>query len=78
MNTKLKIFSLVAVVMSLSLYAAQPYGPHTSEKWQIWAYASAAPSFIGEKAAVIGSNGKVIREGTNAWTCQSGNPRPYP
>ena len=78
MNTKLKIFSLVAVVMSLSLYAAQPYGSHTSEKWQIWAYASAAPSFIGEKAAVIGANGKVIREGTNAWTCQSGNPRPYP
>jgi hypothetical protein len=62
--------------MSLSAY--EPYGSHTSDKWQIWAYSSAAPSFIGENAAIIGASGKVIREGINGWTCQSANPRPYP
>ena len=50
--------------MSLSAY--EPYGPHTSDKWQIWAYSSAAPSFIGDNAAIIGSSGEVLREGTNA------------
>ena len=60
------------------MYAYEPYGPHTSDKWQIWAYSSAAPSFIGNNAAIIGASGEVIREGNNGWTCQSANPRPYP
>jgi len=72
-------FQLLALLMvSSALTAAQPYGPHTSDKWQIWAYSSAAPSFIGDKATIIGGSGDVIKEGTNGWTCQSGNTRPYP
>ena len=51
---------------------------HTSAAWQIEAYSSAAPGFIGKFATIIGGNGEVLREGTNGWTCQSGNPRPFP
>ena len=72
-----KRFSLLSLLMiSVSIAAYEPYGPHTSDKWQIWAYSSAAPSFIGDNAAIIGASGEVIREGSNGWTCQSGNPRP--
>ena len=78
MHTKLKIFSLAAILLSFNLSAGEPYGPHTADKWQIWAYSSAAPAFIGDNAAIIGAGGKVLREGSNGWTCQSGNPRPYP
>ena len=66
------------ISISISLSAYEPYGSHTSDKWQIWAYSTAAPSFLGDKATIIGSSGKVIREGTNGWTCQAGNPRPVP
>ena len=74
-----KKFSLLSLLMiTVSIAAYEPYGPHTSDKWQIWAYSSAAPSFIGDNAAIIGASGEVIRKGSNGWTCQSGNPRPYP
>ena len=72
------MFSLAAILMSFNLTAGEPYGSHTADKWQIWAYSSAAPAFIGDNAAIIGAGGKVLREGSNGWTCQSGNPRPYP
>ena len=78
MHTKLKMFSLAAILLSFNLSAGEPYGSHTADKWQIWAYSSAAPAFIGDDAAIIGAGGKVLREGSNGWTCQSGNPRPYP
>ena len=48
MHTKLKMFSLAAILMSFNLSAGEPYGSHTADKWQIWAYSSAAPAFIGE------------------------------
>ena len=54
-----------------------PKNGNTAE-WQIKAYTSAAPTFIGDNASVIGSSGDVLRKGTNGWTCQSGNPRPIP
>ena len=72
------MFSLAAILLSFNLSAGEPYGSHTADKWQIWAYSSAAPTFIGDNAAIIGAGGKVLREGSNGWTCQSGNPRPYP
>ena len=78
MYKKFSLFSLFIISISMSLSAYEPYGSHTSDKWQIWAYSTAAPSFLGDKATIIGSNGKVIREGTNGWTCQAGNPRPVP
>ena len=53
-------------------------GSHSSPEWQIAAYTSAAPNFIGDDAAVMGGNGEVLREGSNGWTCMSGNPRPFP
>ena len=55
----------------------EPKSGNTAE-WQIKAYTSAAPTFIGDNASVIGSSGDVLRKGTNGWTCQSGNPRPIP
>ena len=51
---------------------------HNSAEWQIKTYSSAAPSYIGDFATVIGGNGEILREGTNGWICQQGNPRPYP
>ena len=51
---------------------------HTSAAWQIKAYSTAAPDFIGNFATVIGSDGSVLREGSNGWICQSANPRPVP
>ena len=78
MYKKFSLFSLLMISISISLSAYEPYGSHTSDKWQIWAYSTAAPSFLGDKATIIGSSGKVIREGTNGWTCQAGNPRSVP
>jgi hypothetical protein len=51
---------------------------HASAEWQIAAYSSAAPAYIGDFATVIGGKGEVLREGTNGWTCLGLNPRPFP
>ena len=51
---------------------------HRSAAWQIEAYSTAAPEFIGRSATIIGISGNVLREGSNGWTCQSANPRPVP
>jgi len=51
---------------------------HASAEWQIQAYTSAAPDFIGDFATVLGGNGEILRQGNNGWTCQSANPRPFP
>jgi len=44
-------------------------------EWLIWAYSSAAPPFIGKHATVM-DGAKVLRKGTNGWTCVSANPHP--
>ena len=51
---------------------------HASAEWQIEAYGTAAPDFIGNYATIIGGNGEVLHKGTNGWTCQPGNARPFP
>ena len=51
---------------------------NATPEWQIEAYSSAAPDFIGDFATIIGSDGTVLRQGSNGWTCQSGNPRTVP
>ena len=51
---------------------------NATPEWQIEAYSSAAPDFIGDFATIIGSDGTVLRQGSNGWTCQSGNPRTAP
>ena len=53
----------------------EPSGPHTSTEWKIWAYSTAAPSFLAEDCTVIDGDGTVLREGTNGWTAMPGNPR---
>ena len=63
MYKKISLFSLLMVFVSISVSAAyEPYGSHASDKWQIWAYSTAAPSFLGDEATIIGNNGEVIRQ----------------
>ena len=40
-----------------------------STDWEIEAYTTSAPDFIGNFATVVGASGEVLREGTNGWTC---------
>ena len=47
-----------------------------SAEWQIKAYSSAAPAFIGDHATIIGSGGEILREGTNGWRCEPFIPMP--
>ena len=55
--------------------AGEPDLPHTSEAWQIWAYSSAAPSFLAADATVLNPELNILREGNNGWTCTAANPR---
>ncbi len=55
--------------------SGEPDGLHASAEWQIWAYSTAAPSFLGEDATVLDADMNVLREGTNGWTCTAANPR---
>ena len=72
MTINIKLFSILALMVTFNLSAGYPpYGSHASDKWQIWAYTSAAPDFIGDFATVIGADGSVIREGTNGWRCEA-------
>ena len=41
-----------------------------SAEWEIKAYTSAAPAFIGDHATVISASGETLREGSNGWTCR--------
>ena len=67
-----KKFSLLSLLMiAVSIAAYEPYGPHTSDKWQIQAYSNAAPSFIGNNAAMIEASGNVISASSIGWTCLS-------
>ena len=70
MNSKIIISSLLIFsVASLVAHDNHSETKTSSVKWQIEAYTGAAPDFIGDFAAVIGSDGTIIREGTNGWTC---------
>ena len=40
-----------------------------SVDWEIEAYTTSAPDFIGNFATVISASGEVLREGSNDWTC---------
>ena len=53
----------------------EPDGPHTSSEWKIWAYSTAAPSYIASVCSVVDVDGTVLREGTNGWTAMAANPR---
>ena len=71
---------LIAIPSSLfghdaPVSSGEPELPHTSKEWRIWAYSSAAPSFIAHRALVIDAGGDTLRMGDNGWTCMPGNPR---
>ena len=78
MNIVLK--SLFVLVFTTSIYAGHHEGGNhmhgNTAEWEINAYTSAAPAFIGKHATVIGASGKVLREGTNGWRCEPFMPMP--
>ena len=75
---KIKTIVILSLTLMTSFIAhAEPYGSHASDRWQIWAYSTAAPSFIGNFATIMGQNGKVLREGSNGWTCTATKPVSY-
>ena len=76
MYKKFNLFALLVMFFSINLSADEPSGSHVQNEWQIWAYTSAAPDFIGDFATVIGADGSVIREGTNGWRCEAFIPMP--
>jgi len=78
MNIVLK--SLFVLVFTTGIYAGHHESGHhmhgNSAEWEINAYTSAAPAFIGKHATVIGASGEVLREGTNGWRCEPFMPMP--
>ena len=62
--------------MNASKDNGEPQVSHAATEWQIWAYTSAAPDFIGDLATVIGADGTVLREGSNGWRCEAFMPMP--
>ena len=78
MFTAIRNLLLVMFLVPLMSQASEPDAPHTSAEWQIWAYSTAAPSFIGERATILNQSNDVLREGSNGWTCMPGNARPMP
>ena len=76
-----KDLSMNKIIYSFLLFTAISIsaGHHesgNSKDWEIKAYTSAAPAFIGDNATVIGASGKVIREGSNGWRCEPFMPMP--
>ena len=66
MLTAIRNLLLVVFLVPTMAYASEPDAPHTSAEWQIWAYSTAAPSFIGERATVLDQNNDVLREAVTA------------
>ena len=63
------------VTVEVQPSTGEPDGPHTSVEWRVWAYSTAAPSFIAENCSVMAMDGTMLREGTNGWTAMAANPR---
>ena len=70
-----KIIFSIFLVTAFNIDAGHHEGGN-SKDWEINAYTSAAPAFIGDYATVIGASGKVLREGTNGWRCEPFMPMP--
>ena len=70
---KTKFLYLAAMVFALNI-ASDGHGK--SKAWMIKTLSTAAPSFIGDFASVATYDGKMLREGTNGWTCSPGRPMP--
>ena len=77
----IRFISLIAVIFTVSISSVAHDGhSHSddgkSKEWMIKILSTAAPSFIGNKASVATYDGKILREGTNGWTCSPGRPMP--
>ena len=78
----LSITTLLAIVLLPSLTFANHHELKSSDYKSEEAYnksimqiaMSAAPSNVSGKATIMGSNGEILREGTNGWTCMPGTP----
>ena len=68
------LLTLSMVFLAFSLSAGYEKG--NSKAWQIKAYSSAAPAYIGDNATIIGASGKILRKGTNGWRCEPFMPMP--
>ena len=68
------MFLLTAVTINAGHHESGHKG--NTVEWEIETYTSSAPDFIGDFATVVGASGKVIREGTNGWTCLPFIPMP--
>ena len=75
---KKQLITLISLVIGTYAISSEPNLSHASKEWQIWAYSSAAPDFLGAKATIMSPTNELLREGTNGWTCMAGNPRPMP
>ncbi len=77
-----KIIFLPLIIMSVAIFAAHHGNGHShakdgkSKEWLIKTLSAAAPSFIGDFASIATYDGKVLREGSNGWTCSPGRPMP--
>ncbi|MEG3153582.1 hypothetical protein [Sphingomonas sp. RB1R13] len=65
----------LALITALTLAAVPAVAAHpTSAGLMIASATSAAPASIGAKAAVMAGDGKLLRKGSNGWTCMPDNP----
>ena len=69
MHSKKIISFLIFFTVSAVAHVGENHMKTSAPEWQIKAYTGAAPDFIGDFATVMGSDGTIIREGTNGWTC---------
>ena len=72
------IFAGLLVLLTSCSEQNSVVGDPLSAEWQIDAFSSAAPDFIGDDATIVGYDNSVIRQGNNGWTCLSANPRNMP
>ena len=66
-----KFLSLIGLVFTVGAFA-----DGKSNEWMIETLSTAAPSFIGDNASVATYDGKILKEGSNGWTCSPGRPMP--
>ena len=72
-----KFLISVGLFFTVSVFGAHHESAVKAEysKQQITEIAlSAAPSNVSSKATIMDSNGKILREGSNGWTCMPGTP----
>ena len=69
----MKAYSFLVVPLSISLLLAGTARAEKSDQELIAEAESAAPKAITAKAAIKTADGKVLRKGSNGWTCYPGS-----